>query len=475
MTDDISRDQFSFAGLGVPSVLDGVSTTGFSSLNFPQNTQTASASVADNLDAQYPFVKTNVTPSGHTIQYNDTPGSERVLIKHRTGAAVDMLPNGNIEISSPGAGIITIRKDFTIIVSGNVKYQVDGNFDLDVKGNFNVKALNVNTNIEGNKTETILGSSRTSIAGNEGVTVKGNSSHTVKGTTTNTTLGNSNNITKGKAMHASSGDFQIASGGNAKLSSPASIDVSSASINIAAQSTTVVGSSGTFGGQGVVVYGLGANFSEGVTAPTFHGDLDGTAAFAVQADVTNSQNYADPDPGGGVGAAQGYIVNSVATPTTALPNGALMTEYLTVSSKGIPDVKVDQDGEISRLIDRTSFTGGLSTTDLTTNGVRDKLRDEANLQNSTFINGQIAAGNLNPTALSSAPPSINNALPADASVWRATPDMGSLDPGWIKPAVKPARKSFLPDFKNYITDITEIKENTSLLDDIPLSTFLRDK
>ena len=37
---------------------------------------------------------------------------------------------------------------------------------------------------------------------------------------------------------------------------------------------------------------------------------------SITADVTNSQNYADTDPGGDTGSAQGYTADNTATDTT---------------------------------------------------------------------------------------------------------------------------------------------------------------
>ena len=36
-----------------------------------------------SLPSQYPYNQTNETTSGHSVEYDDTPGSERILIKHR--------------------------------------------------------------------------------------------------------------------------------------------------------------------------------------------------------------------------------------------------------------------------------------------------------------------------------------------------------------------------------------------------------
>ena len=42
---------------------------------------------------------THTTPAGHTIEYNDTPGSERIMIRHMNGDGVNIGPDGSIIIS----------------------------------------------------------------------------------------------------------------------------------------------------------------------------------------------------------------------------------------------------------------------------------------------------------------------------------------------------------------------------------------
>jgi hypothetical protein len=49
---------------------------------------------------QYPYNKTYATKSGHLVEYDDTPGSERINIKHKSGAKVEMNPDGSITIKS---------------------------------------------------------------------------------------------------------------------------------------------------------------------------------------------------------------------------------------------------------------------------------------------------------------------------------------------------------------------------------------
>lgn len=456
----------------IPVALWGGSSLGFASLNFPQNTETASSGTPSSTPIEYPKSRTNVTPSGHVIQFNDTPAGERVLVKHRTGTAVDMLPDGTMAISSRGKMIFTVRSDMSIEVHGDVSWSVDGNFNLDVKGNFNVKALNIDTTAEGAINHTATSGSINITAGaNLREVVKGSKSTTALSSITTLALGDISTVSQGGQKVVSQGAMQIAGGSSSKISTQGTMDISAPNMNIGANSMTVIGSTGTIGGEGITMYANNIHAQNTVLAvamqaTTFHGDLIGTAAQSIQSAVA-----------GGLSAVSiGPLTNvSPSVQGTALPNGALMTDYLTMSSKGIVVVNVDADGEIRRAIDRSDFNGGISRNSMTTRGVRSALRDEANLSNAEFTNNQIANGTLSPTYASFTPPGVNRASPLDPSTYLGNPDMGaSHAPAWIKPGPKPSRRSFLPDFNSYISQTTKINENTILLDGIRLSTFLRE-
>lgn len=456
----------------IPTPLWGVSTIGYSALNFPQNTQTAGVPTTAATPVEYPHSQTNVTPSGHVIQLNDTPAGERVLVKHRTGSAVDMLPDGSMAISSRGKMIFTVRSDMSIVVHGDVSWAVDGDFNLDVKGNFNLKALNIDTKAEGNIITTAQGGSIDINAGaNIREIAKGSKSTTVLSSVTTLALGDISTVSQGGQRVISQGAMQVAGGSNSKITAQGSIDITSPSINIGANSISVVGATGTIGGAGVMMYAnnihaQGSVLAQSMQATTFHGDLNGTALDALEAQVAGVEGAVS------IGPFTSVAVNSSGT---ALPNGALMTDYLTMSSKGIVQVNVDADGEIRNAIDRSNFNGGISRGIMSTKDVRSALRDEANLGNGEFVNNQIGAGVLSPTFASYTPPGVNRAAPSAPNAYLGNPDMGvSHPPAWIKPGPKPTRRSFLPDFQHYITTTTTVNENTTLLDGIKMSTFLRE-
>ena len=408
----------------------------------------------DNVDIAKPAVDTeytktdiNVTQSGHVIEYNDTPGGERILIKHRTGAGVDILPDGSVAISARGRHVMTILDDMTIVVNGNAKYEFKGNLDFNVKGDFTINASNMNVNVTGNLTEAINGAMRTNITGNKGEVVLGNSSVSNMGTYTNTTLGDINNIAKGKMSNISGSNMEMIGGSVTKISAQSSFNLASPNVYLAGSSVSLVGASGTMGGQGVVVYGKGATFEEGVTAPTFFGALEGNAKTATQAGRAGTAGLG---PGGSGGAE----IN-VPTPTTAKPTASNMNEYLNVSSKGTQKVNIREE-DIRNVYNKTDETGGLSVTDPTTGVVRSKLRDPANKNNTKFIASQVARGTLSPTYAQTSAPNIERIVPQTPVTLRGQTPIGNQTTksnfNNFKPAPIPVRKSFTPDLEYIIED-----------------------
>jgi hypothetical protein len=106
-------------------------------------------------DATYPYNNAQTTPSGHVFELDDTPGSERINIHHRTGTFQEIHPDGsktekivnnncqvivqdnNIYIM--GDSLESIQGDLKIYVQGDAKIQVDGNVEWEVGGNMLMK------------------------------------------------------------------------------------------------------------------------------------------------------------------------------------------------------------------------------------------------------------------------------------------------------------------------------------------------
>ena len=366
--------------------------------------------------SEYSMSQVKESVSGHVTETDDTPNNERLLFKHKSGTGIDMRADGTIIVSSKNNTVQICGADHKVLIEGdgeihylgNLTLHVAGDMDVDVKGNYNLR-------VHGDKKEEIFGGSSTKIVENKSETVVGNSSTFVSKASTETYLNDRNIVVKNNNKERIAGKHELFIGSEATITAPDEFNISSNSINIGAKDLSLVSASGIIGGSEVMYYGknfygTSATFTAGVTAPTFHGDLDGTAYKSILADVTNSQNYGENV----TGTAQGWSIQNVATDTAVRtisdteiaapgPNEALMEQYLSQSDNGIRNVQVDPGGVMQKTIDKSSYYGGVSNRTLTTEMVRSKLRDPNTARNKTFIARAIAEGVLHPSYINQKP------------------------------------------------------------------------
>jgi hypothetical protein len=100
--------------------------------------------------AQYPFNRVIETASGHSIELDDTPGSERIMIWHRDGSYVQITGSStthknmsdtyhinerNNHVYIGGNNIVTIEGDSYVLVKGNKVEEIEGDYKQIVHGN----------------------------------------------------------------------------------------------------------------------------------------------------------------------------------------------------------------------------------------------------------------------------------------------------------------------------------------------------
>ena len=123
--------------------------------------------------SEYPFNQVQETISGHVIEQDDTPGGERVLIKHRKGAGIEMRADGSVIISAVNNKVEVTGGDQTVIIEGNGNLVYQGNLNMKVTGDYNVDVGgNYNVNVGGSLREEIQQNHRTITTGNREETVK---------------------------------------------------------------------------------------------------------------------------------------------------------------------------------------------------------------------------------------------------------------------------------------------------------------
>jgi hypothetical protein len=100
--------------------------------------------------AQYPFNRVIETSSGHSIELDDTPGGERIMIWHKDGSYIQItgtasssknmgdkyeINERNNHVYIGGNNIVTIEGDSYVLVKGNKVEEIVGDYKQIVHGN----------------------------------------------------------------------------------------------------------------------------------------------------------------------------------------------------------------------------------------------------------------------------------------------------------------------------------------------------
>ena len=245
--------------------------------------------VPDQKPSQYPHNQVQETPSGHAIEVDDTPGGERILIKHRTGAGVEMRADGSVIVSSKNQRIEVTGGDHTTIVEGEGNLVYKGNLNLTVTGDFNVDVGgNYSLNVAGDKLEEIKGRHTKIVDRDQNYTIRGERGEQVIGMATSTVLGDQNQITAGNLNQFTQGNTEILSGGSLITTAVNEWVAASSTANITARHISMIGHKGTIGGPLLDYYGKTyGGFPAGITnLSTFYGTLVGKAAESIRADYS---------------------------------------------------------------------------------------------------------------------------------------------------------------------------------------------
>lgn len=317
--------------------------------------------IAPQRPSEYPFNDVNETQSGHVVEYDDTPGGERILIKHRKGAGVEMRADGSVVISAVNNKVEVTGGDQTVIVEGHGNLIYNGNLNLKVTGDYNVDVGgNYNVNVAGNKVEAIEHNHRTTVTGHSQYTTKKTKTTKTIGTHTDIMLADNNQYVKLDQTNYVEGAIEVASEDNIFMSGKESFAVSSKNTNITgAKFVSVLGQKGAIGGKKVDFTGNVFQGNEGATAESsgaiFHGTFKGiadeairsynanVAGFAEVSDLTHSQSYGEAVTSGStVGTTHTAATKTQATITGETPiTPILVVAHATSGSYAIKNVVVD--------------------------------------------------------------------------------------------------------------------------------------
>ena len=405
---------------------------------------------------QYGMADIRETASGHVIEFNDTPAGERVLIKHKTGAGVELRPDGTVLVVSTKNKVEVCHGSNEVIVEGEANLTYKGNLNLNVTGDYNVNCRDYNVHARGSKTEQIDNNSKTSIFGNSGNSVSGSFIQSVAGNTTDLTLGTQTLVTKGDLVVATEGSQEIVSKGPSIFTSEQQVNISSPDINIVATDISVAGNRGTIGGGTTVHYGS-----------SFHGNLKGTADAArslgsAGISIFNSVGTLLVDGSGTSGSG------SITHTSTANPTEGMTNSYLTVSDRGIRKVHIDVDDYLKNQLLLRNYS---------VEEVRAKMRDKNNRDFSEWTAYQIASGVLNANYANNVPSSYGSiVLTNQPQERRGLNSIGQVEPLAIVQKYKSSQLkvnfNILPELKFKTNMSGIITQNTLINHDISMGKFV---
>ena len=380
-----------------------------------------SLNVEDQLPSQFPFNQVKETASGHVIEYDDTPGGERILIKHRKGGGIEMRADGSIIISSPNNKVEVTGGDNTVIVEGDAEMVYKGNLNQTITGDWNVDvAGNHNLNIHGHNKQTVLLNKRTEVSGNTEYTTKQSASFKTVENKTELVLGNNTEWTKGYSKEHVEGELNVFTDNRLIMTAKDEYIQTAPVMSITGSELSVMGMKGVIGGEQVEmtspVYMGPKGAVPFASGASFYGSFHGQATEAIKSYNANKADKAKESgkagTAGAIGAAgsppSGWKAatesQETLTPKKPVPLADAIGAMMTMGDFSVRTVTVDAGDVLKNKILLRDDYEGLFEKIPTTQEIRSTIRDTAN--RSLIGDKMVGEGRLNSKYDNTSPPKI---------------------------------------------------------------------
>ncbi|MDR3502877.1 MAG: hypothetical protein P4L79_09865 [Legionella sp.] len=176
-------------------------------------------------NTKYPYNQVFLTEGGHLVEFDNTPGAERVRIGHKSGGYTEMNSDGSVVTVHAGHHYEYAKGGKTVTSDHNIDTKAGGGTRATHAGDSYIETNgDQNTVHNGDKIEATIGSITQM--------VKGNFNQLVQGHVTSKTNGDLNQQVEGAATIKATGGFQITS--------------DSSSITLSSQGASMTMSDGVF-------------------------------------------------------------------------------------------------------------------------------------------------------------------------------------------------------------------------------------
>ena len=168
----------------------------------------------------YPYNNALETESGHALEFDDTPGQERVHLAHKKGAY--------IEFDKDGTKLERVQKDNYCVIMGDDFIYVKGKASITVDGNFNLRTSTIN-----------IEAAAINMASDGPIRIKGSSVNIEATGAMNLKAGGVGNFTSGGKLSLKGSTAALAG---------ATVDIPAAKIGLQSGSATTASGAGIKGG-----------------------------------------------------------------------------------------------------------------------------------------------------------------------------------------------------------------------------------
>lgn len=198
-----------------------------------------------DFNGEYPYNKSTITRSGHEIEFDDTPGSERIKIAHTAGTYVEINQDGRRTKVVVGTEYDYYKEGLSETVDGHKDVKIAGtsNLNIDNSSNENIGG-NKYVGIGGNNIDGVDGSRYNHTGENKQETIDGDSISSIGGDVHNNIDGDSVLSVGGNKTEILNGDCVIASAANYEITTGI-FRVKCSNFIIEADTITLITSSGT--------------------------------------------------------------------------------------------------------------------------------------------------------------------------------------------------------------------------------------
>jgi len=121
--------------------------------------------------AKFPYNNVTETESGHAFELDDTFGTERVQLSHRTGSTLEFANTGATKIKSTSSRQDITMGDQRTYVNGDKYETIDGDYYLQIGGKLRILAKSIE----------IVSGSGTAISAPQGISIAGGQSVSITG------------------------------------------------------------------------------------------------------------------------------------------------------------------------------------------------------------------------------------------------------------------------------------------------------